>query len=268
MSKEPRWMRIKLKEAVFKNSLEKQDITKAAPEWIISHHYTRQGSTCVCGQHPITECSIIKNIYTGKMLDPIGNECIHYFQDQNLDYQLKTWQTQDNKIRGGPYAGMSFDIVADQHPGYTPSPMDLKQYATLRAYMTYRNMRLRNWDTAIATIRPRIMARVMRIRQRKLDDARKLQATRPKCLIPQCETPVLNGRPLCRTCYYNTGVWVRHNGRYAVSLRLNVKWSAGDRVWVKNRAGEVKQVLLDTFITFVDNKPYPKTELWTYCQSG
>lgn len=116
MSKEPRWMRIKLKEAVFKNSLEKQDITKAAPEWIISHHYTRQGSTCVCGQHPITECSIIKNIYTGKMLDPIGNECIHYFQDQNLDYQLKTWQTQDKKIRGGPYAGMSFDIVADQLP--------------------------------------------------------------------------------------------------------------------------------------------------------
>lgn len=49
----------------------------------------RKHACCICGHEPIMECYTITNIYTGVVLEPIGNVCIGQFEDPAMGEQAQ-----------------------------------------------------------------------------------------------------------------------------------------------------------------------------------
>lgn len=66
------------------------DFEHARLEWDVTDCYIAgEGDSvaserCICGHEPITECFVIKNRFTGEVIDPIGNVCVKQFRRQDM----------------------------------------------------------------------------------------------------------------------------------------------------------------------------------------
>jgi hypothetical protein len=219
-------MRDQLRDAIFENSIEKKDILVAAKEWDIVKHYKERESKCVCGQTPITYCSIIENRYTGEKLDPIGNECIYHFENEDMSDDLKTLQKRDKTIRGGKYSGMTFEELATNHPHYQPSVWEMDRYATCREYLEYRYTRLRD-----------------------LKD--------PICVC--CKRPHIGEFSQCLSCYRKNGRWTKVGSQWGIKVGKDL-YQSGDVVPVVNSKGEIHTKRLGILISTTE-----WDETWYVC---
>ena len=254
-------LRPQLAEAILANSLEKYDLKKAILEWDVIGEYKKKKNQCVCTQYPITHCSIIKNRITGKILDPIGNECIRHFG--NLSDQLEKLLKKDNKMVG-KYAGLSFEDVAKLHPEYRPNEYECDQYKTCRKYCKYRDFVLQDYDDAITRITSFIMPIIGKQREekrKKWEEERRRKREEEMNRLPQCVCcqDRFHGEEwqyLCRKCFCEVGTWVKDDGQWLVKLsrgsRHHVRGISGKEVSVDvvSRAGKKTHAQLNSLVRF------------------
>ena len=246
-------LRPPLEEAILVNSQEQHDINKAILEWDVMDEYNKKKSKCVCTQNPITHCSIIKNRITGKILDPIGNECIRHFG--NLTDQLDTLLKKDNKMVG-KYAGLTFEDVVKLHPEYKPNEYECEQYKTCIQYRKYRDFVLQDYDDAISTIRRFIMPIIQKKKEEK----------QPKCVSCGTRFSGEQWQYLCRGCFRRVGTWVKDqaSNRWVVKISIYSQHHSermrGEHVWVDvvSKSGNKKRVRLEGIVRI--DKGY---SLWT-----
>ena len=258
-------MRPKLMEAILNASIEKDNIKKATQEWVIEKQY-HMYTICVCGQDPIIECCTIRNINTGMSLDPIGNECIKHFKKTEMDIDLKVLMKKTNMMKG-TYEGMSFDDVVSLYPGYKPSKKELKKYKTLQKYVKFRNKKLEKWEKAITFIRPRIMAKVEKIRIRKREEKQKqileqVKKTEIKkkemkrCIL--CQQEMEMQYALCLPCYQKSPKWYKMGLQWTLKVPKRQEKTMGDTVLVVTKNGQISQQRL---ITHVGSDEW--NDIWT-----
>lgn len=78
----------RLKQAIIDASNEKQDFREACSEWFVLSQSQIPGSECVCGKENITECNVLKNMYNGNTISPIGSQCVKRFGNPELTAQV------------------------------------------------------------------------------------------------------------------------------------------------------------------------------------
>lgn len=102
----------KLKEIVLANSYAKT-YAEATTEWVTSYYDTCDSDVCLCGKCGLQHRYEITNVKTGKILFPIGSECINKFNNEKMSSdalalkEIATYRT--NFLNGEP-------ALASLHP--------------------------------------------------------------------------------------------------------------------------------------------------------
>jgi len=107
-----------LRKVVCANSIS-DDFTIARLEWSLSN-YQHEDGTCECGKCGLKHLYEITNQFTHKILFPIGSECIKYFENEEMNSQMKIARLSETifKNEGKKHDGNTYMSIYENDKPY------------------------------------------------------------------------------------------------------------------------------------------------------